>query len=70
MAVLIIAVFASVAFFQIPRLARARKKKDIVFFSIFWLAGFILIMLFNAGVKIPGPIKIVMGLLDKIGLHY
>ena len=70
MTILIIAVFALIAFIQIPRLWKAHRKKELVYFCVFTAIGFVLLMLLNAGVKIPGPIKIVMGFLDMIGLHY
>ena len=70
MVLLIIVAFAAIAFFQIPRLWKAQRKKELVYFCILTTIGFVLFMLLNAGVKIPGPIKIVMGFLDMIGLHY
>lgn len=70
MVLLIIAAFAAVACFQIPRLHKAQRKKELVYFCILTSIGFVLFMLLNAGVKIPGPIKIVMDFLDMIGLHY
>jgi hypothetical protein len=67
---LIILTFAAVAVFQIPRLKKAQKKKELVFFCVLLLTGFALFLLLNAGVKIPGPIKLVINFLNKIGLHY
>ena len=70
MAVLIIFAFGAVAFFQVPRLIRSQRKKEFVWFCIFFLIGFVLCMMLNAGVKIIGPIKLVMDFLDMIHLHY
>ncbi len=70
MVLLIIAAFALLVFIQVPRLRKEKRKKELVFFCILTATGFLLFILLNAGVKIPGPIKIVMGFLDKIGLHY
>lgn len=70
MGLLIILVFVSVAVYQIQKLAKARMRKELVWFCLLWTTGFVLCMLLNAGVKITGPIKIVMDMLDKIGLHY
>ena len=70
MVLLIIVAFGAVSFFQIPRLWKAHRKKELVYFCILTTIGFVLFMLLNAGVKIPGPIKIVMSFLDMIGLHY
>lgn len=70
MALLIIAFFGLAASFEIPRLVRSKRKKELVWYCIFSLIGFTLCMLLNANVKIPGPIKLIMELLDKINLHY
>lgn len=70
MALLIIIAFVLIAAFQIPRLLRAKRKKELVWFAIFSLVGFTLFMVLNAGVKPPGPIKLIMDFLDMIGLHY
>ena len=70
MALLIIIAFALIAVFQVPRLLRAKRKKELVWFCIFSLVGFALFMVLNAGVKPPGPIKLIMNVLDMIGLHY
>jgi hypothetical protein len=70
MALLIIAFFSLTSLIEVPRLARARRIKELVWFCIFSAVGLTLFMLLLANVKIPGPIKLIMGLLDKIGLHY
>lgn len=70
MALIIILAFALIAFFQVPRLLRAKRIKELVWFCIFSLAGFTLCMMLNAGVKIPGPIKLIISFLDTVGLHY
>jgi hypothetical protein len=70
MALLIILAFALMALIEIPRLIRAGRKKDLVWFSVFSLIGFVLMMLLSAGVAIPGPIKLTMDFFDLIHLHY
>ncbi len=70
MALLIIIAFALIAVFQIPRLLREKRIKELVWFCIFSLIGFSLFMALNAGVKIPSPIKQIMNFLDMVGLHY
>jgi hypothetical protein len=70
MMVLVILAFGSLAFFQVPRLIRARQKKELVWFCVFFLTGFALCIMLSAGVKITGPVKLVMDFLDAIGLHY
>lgn len=70
MVLLIIIFFGLTASVEVPKLARAQRKKELVWFCIFSLIGFTLCMLLNAGVKIPGPVKLIMDWLDNIGLHY
>jgi hypothetical protein len=70
MALLIIIAFVLVAAFQVPRLMREKRKKELVWFCIFSLIGFTLCMVLNAGVKMAGPIKLIMNVLDMIGVHY
>lgn len=70
MALLIILAFALMAIIQVPRLVRAGRKKELVWFGVFSLIGFVLMMLLSAGVAIPGPIKLTMDFFDWIGLHY
>ncbi|HOG00455.1 MAG: hypothetical protein BWY35_01540 [Firmicutes bacterium ADurb.Bin248] len=70
MALLIIAFFSLCALIEIPRLARAKRTKELVWFCVFSAIGLTLFMLLLASVKIPGPIKVIMGWLDWIGLHY
>ena len=70
MALLIIIVFASVALYQILRLKRAGRSRETIVFTVFWLAGFVLLMLLNAGVKFPSVVGTIISILDAIGLHY
>lgn len=70
MVLLTIAFFGLSALFEIPRLAREKRTRELVWFCIFSAIGLALFMLLLANVKMPGPIKLVMGLLDKLGLHY
>jgi polyferredoxin len=70
MALLIIIVFVGVAIYQISRLKRAGQRREIVFFTVFWLSGFILLMMLSAGVKFPSVVGTIIGILDAIGLHY
>ncbi len=70
MALLIIAFFGLTALMEIPRLARAKRIKELVWFCVFSAVGFTLLLLLCANVKIPGPIKLIMGWLDVLGLHY
>jgi len=70
MTLAIILAFGAVALFQIPRLKKAKRNKELVFFCLLWLTGFTLFLLMNAGVKIPGPIKLVIDFLNKIDVHY
>ena len=70
MALLIILAFGSLAAYQVPKLIRAQQKKELVWFCIFFLTGFVLCLMLNAGVKITGPLKLIMDFLDGIRLHY
>ena len=70
MVLLIIIVFVGVAIYQISRLKRAGQGREIAFFTVFWLAGFVLLMMLNAGVKFPSVVGTIIGFLDAIGLHY
>lgn len=70
MALLIILAFALIAVIEVPKLLRENRKKELTWFCIFSFIGFMLFMVLNAGVKIPGPIKLIINFLDTIGLHY
>lgn len=70
MELLIILAFTSIAFFQVPRLLSAKRKKELVWFCIFSLIGFTFCMVLNAGVKMTSPIKLIISILDMIGIHY
>lgn len=70
MALLIIIIFAGIAIVQIPRLKRAGRKREIVFFCIFWLAGFVLLMMLSAGIKFPSVVGSIIKAIKFIGLHY
>lgn len=70
MALMIIAVFAGVALYQVPKLKRAKRTRDLVFFSVFWLAAFALVMMLNAGVKLPKTVHTFIEFYDWLGLHY
>lgn len=70
MVVLIILAFIGIAVYEIPRLVKGQRKKELVWFCILLTTGFILNILLFKGVNIPGPIKIVIDFLNGIGLHY
>ncbi len=70
MALLVIAFFGLTASVEIPKLARAKRTRELVWFCIFSAVGFTLFLLLLADVQIPGPIMLIMKGLDKIGLHY
>lgn len=70
MTLLIIIAFGLLAALQVPRLVKAKRRKELVWFCVFSLTGFVLLLLLNAGVAIPGPIKLTMDFLDMIHLHY
>jgi len=70
MQVLIIIIFAGIAFFQIPRLKRAGRKREMVFFCILWPVGFTLLMMLSAGVRFPSVVGSIIKLIKYTGLHY
>jgi len=70
MGLLIVIAFAGIALLQIPRLKRAGRRREIVFYTIFWLSGFVLLMLLNAGVKFPSVVGTIINILNAVGLHY
>jgi len=70
MTLVIIVFFSLVALIEIPRLAREKRIKELVWFCVFSAVGLTLLLMLAANVKIPGPIMVIMGWLDQIGLHY
>ena len=49
MALLIILAFGSLAAYQVPKLIRAQQKKELVWFCIFFLTGFVLCLMLKRG---------------------
>ena len=70
MMVAIIIVFAGVALYQVRKLKRENRVRDLVFFSVFWLAGFVLAAMLSAGVRLPRTVHTFIALFDWLGLHY
>lgn len=70
MVLLIIATFGIVALYQIAKLKREKRTREIVFFSVLWGLAFVLLMVFNAGMKLPRIVHSFIEFYDWIGVHY
>lgn len=68
---LLILVYAVVAFFQIPGLVRKKYWYELVVFSCFLIFAFVFSLLLGIGIKIPSPLEIVKQTIQNpFKLHY
>lgn len=70
MIILVILVYMSIAFFQIPKLIKKEYQRDLNAFCFFYLIAFALSILYTLGVKILSPMKGIHYILDILHLHY
>lgn len=68
---IVVIIYIAVAIIQIPGLVKKKLWKDLVVFSLFYIAAVVLSSLFALGVEIPSPMKGVQYVIEDVfGLKY
>lgn len=71
MIIFLIIAFALIAFMDLPKLIKEKRKKDIIVFSSFFIFAFTIAFLQTIGVDIPSPIKGIQYIIkDVLHLSY
>ena len=70
MIVPIVLAFALIAFLQVPKMVKNKYWRELVFYGLFFMAGFTLTLLMYLGVKIPSPAQGMKDFLRMINFHY
>jgi len=70
MIIAVVIAFVLYGIYQIPRIVKKKHWSDLIVFSFFFAAAFLLSAMFSLGIEIPSPYKAVEGLLNALNLHY
>lgn len=65
---IIIMTFIAIALYEVPKLSEKKYKRELVVFWCLYIFGFVLVLLYNYGVKIPSPLKGIQFLINEV-LH-
>lgn len=63
---IVVIIFAVIGLTEIVPLAKAKKKKELVLYSVFFAGAFVLSMLYTLGVPLPQISKGVNAVIDAI----
>ena len=69
--IILILIYVIAAFIQVPGLVRQKQWRELAAFSAFYIAAFVLGLLFVLDVDIPSPMKGLQYIIgDVLGLKY
>ncbi|MDD5017851.1 MAG: hypothetical protein PHO15_07125 [Eubacteriales bacterium] len=68
--IIVILAFSAMVVWQMPKLIKERRWRELKYFSIFLFVGFVLNVLLAMGVELPDPTKGIQIFFDTIKLHY
>ena len=64
--IILLLIFAAMAVFQVPKLIKKKSKKEFIVFSAFYIAAFLLSLLYVLDFNIPSPIEGVRYLIEDV----
>lgn len=69
--IIVILIYVSIAFLQIPKLLRNKHWRELTAFLVFYVSAFILSVLYVLDVKLPSAYKSIIYVIeDVLGLKY
>lgn len=64
--IILLLIFASMAYIQVPGLVKNKYWKELIAFSAFFVASFVLSILYVMDINIPSPIKGVKYIIEDV----